>query len=255
MRRREWLASMAAGWAGLAASSSAAPRAPLIAVAASVQGAVGEIAAAWSRESGVRLDIAYGSSGNLVRQIQQGLPAELFLSADEQFALKLAEAGFARDGGVVYASGRLALVVPKSSAIELDPQLNGLRAGWAGVRKFAIANPDLAPYGQAAREVLQRAGLWEQAQARLVLGDNVAQATQFVTTAAAQAGITALSLLTESDAARSTRHIALPDSLHAPLRQRMVLLKQAGPAATAFYQHLQTAPARALLRRHGFDAP
>jgi molybdate transport system substrate-binding protein len=254
IRRRVFLGRLMASWAAVAGGAAQAQesRPALIAAAASVQGAMDEIAAAWIRDTGQRLHISYGSSGNLVRQIQQGLPAELFLSADEGFALKLAEAGLARDSGVVYASGRLVLVVPKASTLKLDPQLQGLKAGWASVRKFAIANPELAPYGKAAREVLQTAGLWERAQDKLVLGENIGQATQFVTTGAAQAGITALSLLTESDAGRASRYIALPDSLHAPLRQRMVLLKQARPAAVAFYQHLQTPAAGALLRKHGF---
>jgi molybdate transport system substrate-binding protein len=86
------------------------------------------------------------------------------------------------------------------------------------------------------------------------MGDNIAQVTQFVATGAASAGITALSLLTGTDAGRVTRHIALPDSLHAPLRQRMILLKNATPAAVAFYAHLQSASAKAVFRRHGFTA-
>ena len=245
-------AGCAAAGARVATAQDARPA--LVAVAASVQGAMSEVAGAWTRETGLRLNISYGSSGNLARQIQQGLPAELFLSADEGFALKLAETGLARDVGVIYASGRLALIVPKASTLELDAQLRGLKAGWPSIRKFAIANPELAPYGKAAREILQSAGLWEQAQIKLVLGENIGQATQFVTTGAAQAGITALSLLTESDAGRNSRSIALPDSLHAPLRQRMVLLQRAGPAAIAFYQYLQTAPAKAQLRKHGFTA-
>jgi molybdate transport system substrate-binding protein len=257
MKRREvWGGLVAvAGWAESGVGATAQQGRPaLIAVAASVQGAIEEIVGAWTRDTGQRLNIAYGASGNLARQIQQGLPAELLLSADEAFALKLVESGLARDPGAIYASGRLALVVPKASTLELDPQLRGLKAGWASVRKFAIANPELAPYGKAAREVLQAAGLWAQAQDRLVLGESIGQATQFVTTGAAQAGITALSLLTESEAGRNSRHVALPESLHAPLRQRMVLLKQAGPVATAFYRHLQSEPAKALLRKRGFTA-
>lgn len=255
MRRRELLARAAlAGFLPVAASAVGQARPALIAAAASVQGALDEIAADWMRSTGLRLAITYGASGNLVRQVQQGLPAELFLSADEAFALQLAEAGLARDQGVVYAAGRLALIVPKASALVLDPQLNGLKAGWPSVDKFAIAHPELAPYGKAAREVLQAVGLWRDAQAKLVLGESIGQATQFVATGAAQAGITALSLLAVGQAARQTRHIALPDSLHAPLRQRMVLLKPAGGAAASFYRHLQTDAAKAVLRRHGFMA-
>ena len=256
MRRRKLLRQVMAGWAaaagGLATARQSAPA--LIAIAASVSGAMEEIVAAWTRETGLRLATTYGASGNLVRQIQQGLPAELFLSADETFASKLHEAGLTRDAGIVYARGRLALIVPKDSALTLDAQLQGVKAGWGSIRKFAIANPELAPYGKAAREVLEKVGLWKLAQEKLVMGENIGQATQFVTTGAAQAGITALSLLAASGAGRNSRHIALPDALHAPLLQRMVLLKRAGPAAAAFYRHLQGPAAKALLRKHGFAA-
>jgi molybdate transport system substrate-binding protein len=255
MQRRELLARAAlAGLLPVAAPAAGQARPALIAAAASVQGALDEIAADWMRSTGLRLAITYGASGNLVRQVQQGLPAELFLSADEAFALQLAQAGLARDQGVVYAAGRLALIVPRASALVLDPQLDGLKAGWASVGKFAIASPELAPYGKAAREVLQAVGLWGDAQAKLVLGESVGQATQFVTTGAAQAGITALSLLAAGEAAHRTRHVALPESLHTPLRQRMVLLKTAGGVAAAFYRHLQTEAVKTVLRRHGFMA-
>lgn len=254
MRRRSLLKALGTGLPVFAGGAAVAQeqRSALVAVAASVQRAMEEIAPAWMRSTGHRLSITYGSSGNFVRQIQQGLPAELFLSADEDLAFRLADAGLTRGRGMIYASGRLALLVAKDSTIALDPQLQGLKAGWASVRKFAIANPDLAPYGKAAREVLQTVGLWEAAQSKLVLGENIAQATQFVATGSAQAGLTALSLLAGHETAGLGRHLALPDSLHAPLRQRMVLLNRAGPAATALYEYLQSAPAKAVLRRHGF---
>lgn len=254
MQRRRLLTVLAASSTALAGgpATARAGRPAPVAVAASVQRAMEEIAAQWMRASGRRVSITYGSSGNLVRQIQQGLPAELFLSADEGFALRLADAGLARGRGVIYARGRLALLTAKQSGIALDAQLQGLKDGWARVRKFAIANPELAPYGRAAREVLHSVGLWEAVQPKLVIGDNIAQATQFVATGAAEAGITALSLLAGAEAASLGRHVTLPDTLHAPLRQRMVLLAQAGAAATALYEYLQTEPAKAVFRRHGF---
>lgn len=252
MQRRRVIAALAASWAAHGRAVAVGARPALVAVAASVQRAMEEIAAPWMQATGHRVTFSYGSSGNFVRQIQQGLPAELFLSADEEFALRLASAGLAPDRGVIYARGRLALLVARGSAIALDARLDGLKAGWSQVRKFAIANPELAPYGKAAREVLQSVGWWEAAQPRLVLGDNIGQATQFVVTGAAQAGITALSLVAGARPGSLGRHLALPDSLHAPLRQRMVLLGPAGPAARALYAHLQTEPARAVLRRHGF---
>lgn len=215
-------------------------------------------------ETGHKVEVTFGSSGSFTQQIQQGLPVDLFMSADEDFVYKLADAGLTRmaasaagqspDRGALYAVGRIALYVPGNSTIELDAGLNGLKAQWSQVRKFAIANPEHAPYGRAAREALQKLGLWEQVLPKLVMGENISQATQFVSTGAAQAGITALSLALAPEVARSGRHLALPASLHAPLRQRMVLLKSATPAAVALYDYLQGAAAREILRRYGFSS-
>lgn len=247
-------AGASAGWvAAPSVSAGARQRAPAgVAVASSVAAAMEALVPAFSQSSGYQLTLSFGASGNLVRQIEQGLPVELFLSADEDFAGRLVETGWARDGGAIYATGRLALLVARGTSIALNPQLQGLKAGWAGVRKLSIANPLLAPYGKAAREALQAAGLWELAQPRLVLGENVAQAAQFVATGSAQAGLTALSLVVGRSAPPWRGHVAVASEMHAPLRQRMVLRRQAGPAATAFYDYLQTPAARAMLQNHGF---
>jgi molybdate transport system substrate-binding protein len=122
------------------------------------------------------------------------------------------------------------------------------------VKHFAIANPQHAPYGRAARQALERLALWEMARPKLVLGENIAQATQFVTSGAAQAGITALSLALAPEVARLSRHLVLPAHLHEPLRQRMVLLKGARPGARDFYDFLQGPAARRVFERYGFTA-
>src|SRR4051794_20004344 len=126
MKRRSLLKMVAAGWPALAGGAveiTREDRPVLVAVAASVQRAMEELARNWTESSGRRLDVVYGSSGNFVRQIQQGLPAELFLSADESFALKLVEAGLTQGRGAIYAMGRVALLLAKGSAIGLDPRL------------------------------------------------------------------------------------------------------------------------------------
>ena len=150
-------------------------------------------------------------------------------------------------------SGRIALIVPADSSIRLDPGLAGLRGALPGLRHFAIGNPEHAPYGRAARQALERLGLWPLVQPKLVIGENIAQATQFVTSGAAQAGITAASLAKAPEVARLTRSLTLAAELHEPLRQRMVLLRSASPAAGGFYRFLQTPAARAVLGRYGFD--
>ena len=234
------------------AQADTARKPVLVAAAANMQSALTELVPLFERGHRFRVSLTLGSSATLVRQLQQGLPAELFLSADEDFVFRLADAGLTQDRGAVYATGRLALLVPADSRLVLDPGLSGLKAGLRQVRKFAIANPELAPYGMAAVQVLQRQALWPALQGRLVLGDNIAQTTQFVSTGAADAGITALSLTLAPEVAARTRYVLISDALHAPVRQRMVLLKNAGPGARAFHDFLQSPDARAVLMRYGF---
>jgi molybdate transport system substrate-binding protein len=252
LRRRQAIAALMAPFA---LPARAQPEPARVAAASDLQFALPEVAAAFHRAGAQRVQLSFGSSGNFTRQIQQGAPFDLFLSADEAFVLRLADAGLTRDGGTLYALGHIALVVPLRSTIALDAQLAGLKRDWGSIQRFAIANPELAPYGRAAREALQRLGLWETAQAKLVLGENVAQATQFVSTAAAQAGIASLSLAMAPAVAASTRHLPLPRSLHEPLRQRMVLLRKARPVAASFHDFVAGAAGQAILARHGFARP
>ncbi len=168
------------------------------------------MAAAYTRETGQSVRIAYGSSGNFRRQIAQGAPFELFLSADEGFVFALAKQGFTLDDGALYAIGRLALVVPAGSPLKLDGELRDIAAAVADgrLRKFAIANPEHAPYGRAAEEALRRAGAVGRASAgHLVLGENVSQAAQFATSGSAQGGIFAL--FARAGARRVCKHAAL----------------------------------------------
>ena len=211
-----------------------------------------ELAAQFQRETGQAVEANFGSSGKFAQQIGQGLPADLYMSADEGFVFQLADAGLTQGRGDLYALGRIAVLVPIASAIPLDPALRGVRAAWATIRHFAIANPAHAPYGRAAQQALQQLGLWEAAQAKLVMGENISQATQFVANGAAQAGISALSLALAPAVGKRVRHLVLPADLHEPLRQRMVLLRAARPQAAAFYRFLQTDAARTVLQRYGF---
>lgn len=256
MRRRDMLAAAAAcGAAAVGSRALGQSQAVRVAAASDLQFALAELAVTFQKETGVSVDLNLGSSGNFARQIRQGLPADLFMSADESFVASLADAGLTQDGGVLYALGRIALFASHGSPLALDARLEGLRQGWSRLSKFAIANPEHAPYGRAARQALEKLGMWEMVQPRLVLAENVSQAAQFVATGAAQAGITALSLVLAPQVARQGRHVVLPDDLHAPLRQRMVLLKSARGTARSFYDYLQSPPARAVLQRYGFSQP
>jgi molybdate transport system substrate-binding protein len=247
----------------LALSVSGAPAArpaqqpPRIAAAANLNVALTDIARAFERASGRRVELVFGASGTLTRQIQDGAPFELFLAADEEFPKRLEAVGLTRDAGVVYAIGRLALFAPKGSPLVVDERLDGLArlAKSGAVRRFAIANPDVAPYGKAAEAVLRKRGLWDVLRPHLVLGDTIAQAAQFATTGNAVGGLIAYSLVQSPGFADRGSSVVIPAADHPPLRQRMVLLKRAGRVAEEFYAYLQSPSARDVFVRHGYSAP
>jgi molybdate transport system substrate-binding protein len=255
-RRRSWLAA-AALVALVLGVPGCTERPTLVAAASDLAFALDEIATAFERQEGHRVEIVYGSSGTLTRQIQDGAPFEVFFSADEAFAERLVEAGLTRDEGTLYAIGRIVLFAPPGSPLVVDEGFDGLRRLLAAgrVARFAIANPEHAPYGRAAEEALRRHGLWEALRPALVFGENVSQAAQFATTGNAVGGIIAYSLAL-APAMSALGHYALIDEAdHAPLRQRMVRLARAGPVADRFYAYLQEPAARATLTRYGFVLP
>lgn len=231
--------------------------APRIAAASDLRLALTEVAAAFQRDTGQRVELVFGSSGNFYQQLRQGAPFEMFLSADEQYVLDLAKAGRTVDDGQLYAIGRIAMVAVKGSPLRPDGSLATLRAGLAdgSVTRFAIANPDHAPYGKRAREALEQAGLWQGLQGRLVLGENVSQALQFVTQGGAQGGIVAASLLQDTALAGKLDSALIPADVHRPLRQRMVLIKGAGDPARRFHAYVGGGAARAIFDKYGFTLP
>jgi molybdate transport system substrate-binding protein len=242
---------------GGALSPAAWARPPAtVAAASDLKFALEELAAGFERDTGYRLRLVFGSSGSFYAQILQGAPFHLYLSADESFVFKLADAGRTVDRGRLYALGRIGIFVPHGSPLKADGELKDLAAALQDrLQKFAIANPEHAPYGARAREALQHAGLWNAIQGRLVLGENISQAAQFASWGSTQGGIIALSLAGAPAVSRTGRFQLIPEAWHQPLRQRMVLMKNAPPAAIAFHDHLSTPAAQAVLQRHGFALP
>ena len=240
-----------------ASPATGAERAPVVAAAASLRFALEEIAAAFRLETGDDVRLSLGASGNLARQIRQGAPYQLFLSADERFVLELARDGFTRGEGALYSVGRLVLFVPHGSPLKADGSLDDLRAALddGRLKKFAIANPEHAPYGQRAEEALRSAGLWESIRDRLVYGESVSQAAQFAASGNAQAGIIAESLARSPKVSALGAFAPIAESAYRPLRQRMALAHGAGPVAVRFYQYLTQAAARRILARYGFTLP
>ena len=238
-------------------ASSAGAQTLRIAAASDLQFALPDLAAQYEKQSGVKLAISYGSSGNFVAQIQNDAPFDLFLSADLDYARKLVDAGLAvPDSLQTYAGGRLVLWYPKDSPINpvdgllttlLDPR----------VEKISIANPEHAPYGRAAVAAMRNYGVYEQLKPKLVFGENISQAAQFVQSGSAQAGLIALSLVL-SPAMKGGRwaEIPMPDRSKW-LSQAAVILKSSSnkPAAASFLTFLKTTEAQNILKAYGFFVP
>ena len=241
----------------LLSSQAAAAAEPYVAAAADLKFALPEIADAFARETGRKLKLSFGSSGNFARQIPQGAPFELFFSADEEYARRLAEQGRTEGPGKPYAVGRIAVFAAKGSPVKADSQLGDLAAALRDgrLKHLAIANPEHAPYGRAAAQALRHAGLWEPLQGKLALGENAAQAAQFAASGSAQAGIVPYSLALAAEMARTGTFALIQEDWHAPLRQRVVLLKGAGETARMFYDYLDRPAVAGILRRYGFGLP
>jgi molybdate transport system substrate-binding protein len=250
--RRRWLIAVLAlpQWA-----KAQLPTRIKIAAASNLKFVLADLASQYRQQTGVQVEVSLGASGNLARQILQGLPVEQFISADEDRVAELVKAGRTLDAGQRYATGRLALILPKNSALPLAQGLAAVVRALKPGDKFAMANPALAPYGVAAQEALLRSGAGALPAGQKVLGDNIGQAAQFVATGAAQAGITALALATAPELAPALQVLPLSESLHGPLHQRMVLLQGASPAAMAWHQFLLSPSARAVFLRHGYALP
>jgi molybdate transport system substrate-binding protein len=254
--RRRALAATAA--LGLACSPALAQGdAPVVVAASDLQFAVQEIAAAFAADTGMSVRLSMGSTGNFARQIREGAPFQIFMAADEQFILDLHADGFTRDEGDLYAIGRIVLMVPNGSPLTPDEHLDNLAEMLAAgqITRFAIANPDHAPYGMRAREALITRGLWDGLQPFMVLGENVSQAAQFALSGNAEGGIIAYSLALAPAVAPRGTYALIPEQWHEPLRQRMALLKGAGPVAEAFYGYIQEPAAREIMERYGFGLP
>ncbi|MHB0925266.1 MAG: molybdate ABC transporter substrate-binding protein [Gallionellaceae bacterium] len=233
-----------------------------IAAAADLKFALDEIVVLFGKTHPAdRVETIYGSSGKFQTQIRQGAPFDLYFSADIAYPRALKEDGLAASEVQPYAVGRIVLWGASRDAGRMtladlaDP----------AIRKVAIANPKHAPYGKRAEEALKAAGVWEKVEAKLVYGENVAQAAQFVQTGNAQAGIVALSLALSPELAkqacpepgRRCGYALISDKLHQPLEQGFIVTRRAAnnPLAQAFARFMAGKEARAVMTRYGFVLP
>jgi molybdate transport system substrate-binding protein len=256
--RRAWLCSTATVFTLALAQAVAFAQGQdvRVAAAADLKFAMDDLAARYQKQTGNRLDVTYGSSGNFFSQLQNGAPFDVFFSADIEYPRKLEAAGLAEPGTLYeYAVGRIVIWTPPGSKLDLAVR------GWkalldASVQKISIANPDHAPYGRAAVAALRKAGIYDQVSAKLVYGENISQAAQFVQSGNAQAGIVALSLAA-SPAMKDGQSWEVPADMHPPIEQGAMVLKSAKDkeAARAFVDFVKSDAGRATLAKYGFTFP
>lgn len=210
-----------------------------------------EIKPLFEKATGARVTLVMGSTGNLAKQIEHGAPADVFFAANESFVDDLRAAGAViPQTRTLYAQGRIVLAVPKKSVIAVRELGDLLKPE---VRRVAIANPAHAPYGRAAQEALERAGVWEKVKPKLVYGENIRHALQFVETGAVEAGIVALSIAD----APGIAYAPIDPKLYAPLNQvAAVVTRSPHPdLGAAFIQFVTGAEGRPILKRYGFLLP
>ena len=226
-----------------------------VAAAADLKFAMADLAQQFEKLTGNKIDATYGSSGNFFAQIQNGAPFDLFFSADIEYPSQLQSAGLTEPGTLwKYAVGRIVIWTPADAVVNTG-------AGWKAllddkVHKIAIANPEHAPYGRAAVAALRKAGIYDEVKSKLVYGENISQAAQFVQSGNAQAGILAMSL-TLSAAMKDGKSWEIPAEMHPPIEQAAVVLKAAKnkKAALGFLEYVKSDAGRATLAKYGFTSP
>lgn len=224
-----------------------------IAAAADLQFAMRDIAAQFQKQTGRAVKITYGSSGNFYQQLQNGAPFDMFFSANVDYARKLDAAGLAEPGTLYpYATGKIVLWVPNGSKIDVGKGLASLLD--PEVKKIAIANPQHAPYGQAAVAALKKENVYDKVSGKLVLGENISQAATFVASGAADAGILALALAVSPNMKDKGRYVEIPAEEYPPIEQACVILKSAKDKETArkFLEFVKTPTVKDIFRGYGF---
>lgn len=228
-----------------------------VAAAADLNAGLPDLVSRFSAAHAVDVSVSYGSSGTFYAQLLNEAPFDLFFSADVEYPRMLKERRLTLpDSDFSYAVGRIVLWVPSASAI--DPRRDGLRAlTAASIAHVSIANPDHAPYGRAAVAAMKTAGVYDAVRSKLVFGENVAQALQFVQSGAADAGIVALSLALAPAARDTGRFAEIPLADYPRIEQGGVILRWAMDveAARAFRSFVLGGDGRAILKQYGFSMP
>jgi molybdate transport system substrate-binding protein len=227
-----------------------------IAAASDLNFAFKEVVAEYEKATGNHVKLTLGSSGNFFAQIQNGAPFDLYFSADIAYPRKLEEAGLTVPGSLYqYAVGRIVLWASNRSHLDLSKGLEILRE--QTIKKIAIANPKHAPYGRAAVAAMEHAQVYDRVKDKLVLGENISQAAQFVESGAADVGIIALSLALAPPMQAAGHYWGIPADAHPPIEQGAVMLMSGKnhESAKAFLSFIQGVEGQAMMKRYGFIIP
>jgi molybdate transport system substrate-binding protein len=227
-----------------------------VAAASDLNYAFKEVIAGYEQQTGHHVKLTLGSSGNFYAQIQNGAPFDLYFSADIGYPRKLEEAGLVVPGSLYpYAVGRIVLWTGNGSHLDLSKGLEILRD--PTIKKVAIANPKHAPYGRAAVAAMEYFKVYDQVKDRLILGENISQAAQFIESGACDAGIIALSLALAPAMKAAGQYWEIPATAHAPLEQGAVILKQSKnpEAAKQFLEYIKGPQGQEIMKRFGFTLP
>ena len=220
--------------------------------APAVTAAMKIIAQDFERDTGHKATLAFGATGQFYAQIRNGAPFAILLAADDETPIKLEKEGLGVTGSrFTYATGKLVLWSKKPGFVDAQGEI--LRSGQFD--KIAIANPKLAPYGAAAMETLDKMGLRERITPKIVEGSNITQTFQFVTSENAALGFVALSQVFENGTLKEGSAWIIPSSMHAPIKQDVVLLNAGrdNPAAAALLKYLQSDKAKTVIRSYGYE--
>jgi molybdate transport system substrate-binding protein len=227
-----------------------------VAAASDLQFAMQEAAAQFQKQTGKAVKLIFGSSGNFFQQIQNGGPFDIFFSANLDYAKQLDAAGLTEPASYYqYAKGKIVIWVPNESKLDLSRGLPVLLD--PSVKKIAIANPQHAPYGQAAVAAMQKEDIYDKAKDRFVLGENISQTASFVASGAAEVGIVALSLALSPTLKGKGRYAEIPTNEYPPIEQACVILKSSKNKETAkqFLSFFKTTAIADVLRGYGFEVP
>ena len=227
-----------------------------IAAASDLTFAFKDVVAQFEKQTGNKVRLTYGSSGNFFSQIQNGAPFDLFFSADVSFQQKLEAAGLTEPGSIYeYAKGQIVIWVPNASKLDLSKGLAVMLD--PSIRKIAIANPVHAPYGAAAIAAMKHDGIYDQVKDKIVQGENISQAAQFVQSGNADIGIVALSLALAPAMKSAGRYVAVPPADYPPLIQAAVIVKSSSEKKLAdeFLKFLKEPATVVQMERYGFVVP